>query len=58
MLPAIRPYIPTAPQISREIITVLIGAIVAAAIINQIPSLKQWIKDQIGSTGSIPMGLF
>jgi hypothetical protein len=51
-------FIPTLPQLSREVITVIVGAIVAAAIVSQIPSLKQWLKDQIGSTGSIPDNVF
>jgi hypothetical protein len=55
---SIGPYIPTLPQLSREIITVMVGAIVAAAIINQIPSLKAWIQEQLGNTGSMPTGLF
>lgn len=39
-------FIPTAPEIGREAIIVLGGAIVAAFILSQVPSLKAWIKEQ------------
>lgn len=38
--------IPTAPEIGREALIVLAGALVAAAIIGQFPSVKAWIKKQ------------
>jgi hypothetical protein len=38
--------IPTMPEIGREAIIVLAGAIVAAAVMSQFPTLKNWIKAQ------------
>lgn len=38
--------IPTAPQIVREAVTVLAGAVLAALVIGQFPGLKAWIKKQ------------
>lgn len=39
-------YLPGMPEISRETVTVLAGAIVAALIMSQFPGLKAWIKAQ------------
>lgn len=38
--------LPDMPAIIRESLIVLAGAIIAAAVIGQIPSLREWIKDQ------------
>ena len=38
--------IPTAPAVIREAVIVLGGAILAALVIGQIPSLRDWIKTQ------------
>lgn len=38
--------LPTAAMISRETLTVLAGAILAALIIGQFPSVRDWIKAQ------------
>lgn len=38
--------IPSLPEIGREAVIVLAGAIVAAAVMSQFPSLKAWIKAQ------------
>ena len=40
------PLIPKPVEIGREAIIVLLGAIVAAAVIGQLPSLRAWIKAQ------------
>jgi Flp pilus assembly pilin Flp len=40
--------LPTAPQIAREALIVLGGAIVAALIVGQLPGVKAWIKSQWG----------
>jgi hypothetical protein len=50
-------YIPTLPQISRETITVIVAAMVAAAILSQLPTVRQWIKDQFATVGSAPSWL-
>jgi hypothetical protein len=38
-------YIPTIPQLSREVICTLAGVVIAALIISQFPSIKQFVKD-------------
>lgn len=38
--------IPTIPEIGREALIVIAGAIVAAAIMSQFPGVKAWIKEQ------------
>lgn len=40
--------IPTVPEITREALVVIGGAIVAALVIGQLPALKAWIKAQWG----------
>ena len=37
-------------DIGREAVIVLAGAIVAAAVIGQLPGVKAWIKQQWGDT--------
>lgn len=44
------PWIPKAPEIAREALIVLAGAVIAAFIVGQLPELKAWIKDQWGDT--------
>ena len=39
-------YIPTAPAITREALTVIAGALLAAAVIAYFPEVKAWIKRQ------------
>ena len=38
--------IPKLPEITREALTVILGALLAAAIVSQFPAVKAWIKDQ------------
>lgn len=38
--------IPSVPEVAREAVIVVGGAILAAFIVGQFPALKQWIKDQ------------
>lgn len=38
--------IPTLPEVGREALIVIGGAILAAAIMSQVPALKNWIKAQ------------
>ena len=38
--------VPKLPEITREAFTVILGAILAAAIVSQFPAIKQWIKEQ------------
>lgn len=39
-------WVPTLPEVARETLIVLGGALVAAAIVGAFPSVRQWIKDQ------------
>lgn len=43
-------WVPSVPEIGREALIVIGGAVLAAAIIAAFPSLRQWIKDQWGDT--------
>lgn len=36
--------LPTAPAVVREAITVVAGALLAAAVISMLPGVKAWIK--------------
>lgn len=38
--------IPSLPEISREALIVIAGAVLAAAIMSQFPGVKAWIKRQ------------
>lgn len=38
--------LPTVPELTREALIVIGGAIIAAAIMSQVPALKNWIKAQ------------
>lgn len=38
--------VPTVPEIGREALIVVGGAIIAALIVGQIPALRDWIKAQ------------
>lgn len=40
--------IPTGSEVVREVLIVLGGAIIAAAIVGNFPSLRAWIKAQWG----------
>lgn len=40
--------IPTAPEVAREALIVVGGAILAALVIGQFPPLRDWIKRQWG----------
>lgn len=38
--------IPTLPEIGRETLTLLAGALLAALIIGQLPGVKAWMREQ------------
>lgn len=38
--------IPSVPEIGREALIVICGALLAAFIVGRVPALKQWIKQQ------------
>lgn len=42
--------IPTAPEVLREALIVIAGAIVAAAAVGAFPQLREWLKQQWGGT--------
>ena len=39
-------FVPSVSEIAREALIVLAGALVAALIIGQLPSVKLWVKEQ------------
>lgn len=43
-------FVPSAPEVGREALIVIGGAILAALIISQVPGLKAWISKQWGDT--------
>jgi len=45
--------LPSVPEIVRESLIVLGGAIIAAAVIGQLPALRDWIKAQWQDTPKI-----
>jgi hypothetical protein len=45
-------WIPSAPEVSREALVVIAGALIAAWIIGQSPPVRDWIKKQWG--GALP----
>lgn len=46
--------IPTLPEIGRETITILCGALLAALIVGQLPGVRAWMRDQWGGPPPIP----
>lgn len=42
-------YIPSLPEVTREAVIVLAGALLAALIVGQSPALRDWIKKQWGA---------
>jgi len=45
--------IPAAPDVLREALIVIGGAIIAAAVMGQVPALREWIKTQWAGTPQI-----
>lgn len=43
-------WLPAGPELAREALIVVGGAILAALIIGQVPALREWIKEQWGDT--------
>lgn len=43
-------FLPTLPAISREVVTVIAGAVLAALIIGRLPGVRAWIKAQWADT--------
>lgn len=42
--------LPTAPEVAREALIVVGGALLAALIVGRLPALRDWIKRQWGDT--------
>jgi hypothetical protein len=40
-------WYPTAPEVSRETLVVIAGAIVAAIVFSKSPALKAWVADRL-----------
>jgi hypothetical protein len=49
------PYIPTLPQISREVLTVIAATILAALFFANLPALKDWVSARLPK--SLPPGV-
>lgn len=45
--------IPAGPDVIREALIVIGGAIIAAAVMGQVPALREWIKAQWAGTPQI-----
>lgn len=45
-LPKVPAFVPAPADVGREVLIVLAGAIIAAAIIGQLPPVRDWIKRQ------------
>jgi hypothetical protein len=43
---ALKAIIPSGPEVAREAVIVLAGAVVAAAVVGMLPSLRNWMKKQ------------
>jgi predicted secreted protein len=41
-----RGIVPTAPELAREALIVIGGALLAAVVMSQFPGVKAWIKEQ------------
>lgn len=39
-------FFPTPAAVTAEALAVLLGAVIAAAVLGQFPALKKWLKDQ------------
>jgi hypothetical protein len=44
----LKAIIPSPAEIGREALIVILGALVAAAVIGQLPALRDWMKAQWG----------
>ena len=42
----VKPFLPSIPEVGREALIVLGGALIAALVVGHVPGLRQWIKDQ------------
>ena len=40
-------YLPNLPEISREALAVVAGAILAAWFFSQVPALRQWVAERL-----------
>ena len=45
-------FLPTLPEISREALAVVLGAIIAAGVFAALPDLRQWVADRLPTRSS------
>jgi hypothetical protein len=45
-MPSLKAIIPTGPELARETLIVLGGALAAALIIGNLPSVREWMRKQ------------
>jgi|GEM_PF-1413306 len=43
-------WMPSIPEVAREALIVMGGALVAALIVGQLPALREWMKQQWGGS--------
>lgn len=43
-------FVPSVPEVAREALIVIGGAVLAALVISQVPGLRAWISKQWGDT--------
>ena len=43
-------FLPSVPEVTREALIVLAGAMVAAFVVGQLPGMRDWIKAQWSDT--------
>jgi hypothetical protein len=46
----VKSWIPSVPDVARETLVVIAGAVLAAAIVGHLPGLKAWISQQWGKS--------
>lgn len=40
-------YLPSVPEISREALAVIAGALIAAAVFGALPGVRQWVAERM-----------
>ncbi len=40
-------WLPSAPQVTREAIAVVVGAVIAAVVFQQFPALREWVAARL-----------
>lgn len=51
--PSVR-WVPSFPEVTREALIVVGGALLAALIVGNVPAVREWIKAQWGDAPRVP----